>query len=198
MNMKKTLALGTLLIALFLSACGFALPASRVPAASDAPEKQGTPSVTAPSAQPEITAPPAAETPAPQTPGQDREASPALFTGVMGTEFLVPEGFLQLDESPSIGYQYTFWHPEQEVRIVVYEIAPGSIPEGAYETDCSIASRNPEVTYFHGYTDNGEQIFYSKESLTDRGLKTFWITYPTAGREFGDQITVEFEKNCRF
>ncbi len=97
----------------------------------------------------------------------------------MGSEFMIPEGFIQLDESPSIGYQYTFWHPDQEIRIVVYEIAPGTIPEGAYN-------------------NNGEEIFYSKESSTDNGLKTFWITYPTAKREYGDSITAEFEKHFRF
>ena len=138
---------------------------------------------------------------------QDRESASGPFEGVMGTEFVVPEGFVQLDESPSIGYQYTFWHPDHEIRIVVYEIAPGYIPEGAYETDYQIASKNPDVTYFNrgenwfvqsGYNNNGEEVFYSKESSTDSGLKTFWITYPTAKREFGDTITAEFEKNCRF
>ena len=126
---------------------------------------------------------------------------------MVGTEFTVPDGFIQLDESPNIGYQYTFWHPDYEIRIVVYEIASGYIPEGAYETDFNIAKKNPDVTYFNngenwfvqsGYNNNGEEIFYSKECSTDRGLKTFWITYPTAKREFGDPITADFEKNCRF
>ena len=141
--------------------------------------------------------------------GEVREQQPSVgwFTGVQGTEFIVPDGFVRLDESPSIGYQYTFWHPDYEIRIVVYEIAPGDIPEGAYETDCSIASRNPDVTYFDqggnwfvqsGYNNNGEEIFYSKETMTDSGLKTLWITYPTAKREFGDPIAAGFEKNCRF
>ena len=49
-----------------------------------------------------------------------------------------------------------------------------------------------------GYNNNGEEIFYSKESSTDNGLKTFWITYPTAKREYGDSITAEFEKHFRF
>ena len=119
----------------------------------------------------------------------------------------MPEGFIQLDESPNIGYQYTFWHPEHEIRIVVNEITPGSIPEDAYETDCNIAANNPDVTYFNkgenwfvqsGYNNNGDEIFYSKESSTDTGLKSFWITYPTAKREFGDPISAEFEKNCHF
>ena len=138
--------------------------------------------------------------------GKQQSAS-GSFTGVMGTEFVVPDGFIQLYESPNIGYQYTFWHPDYEIRIVVYEIAPGYIPEGAYETDYNIAKNNPDVTYFtngekwfvqSGYNNNGEEIFYSKESSTDNGLKTFWISYPTAKREFGDRISVEFEKNCRF
>ncbi len=141
--------------------------------------------------------------------GEDhyQQSASGSFTGVQGTEFIVPDGFIQLDESPNIGYQYTFWHPDYEIRIVVYEIAPGYIPEGAYETDYSIASKNPDVTYFNhggnwfvqsGYNNNGEEIFYSKECTTDSGLKTFWITYPTSNREFGDQIAVDFEKNCRF
>ena len=138
---------------------------------------------------------------------QEQQSVPGTFTGVQGTEFVVPDGFIQLDESPNIGYQYTFWHPDYETRIVVYEIAPGYIPEGAYETDYNIASKNPDVTYFNhgdnwfvqsGYNNNGEEIFYSKESTTDRGLKTFWITYPTAKREYGDSITAEFEKHFRF
>ena len=112
-----------------------------------------------------------------------------------------------MDESSNIGYQYTFWHPEHEIRIVVNEIAPGYIPEGAYETDYAIAEKDPDVTYFNhgengfvqsGYHENGEEIFYSKECSSEKGLKTFWITYPTAKREFGDPISVEFEKNCRF
>lgn len=138
---------------------------------------------------------------------RSQQSASGSFTGVQGTEFVVPDGFVQLEERPNIGYQYTFWHPDYEIRIVVYEIAPGSVPEGAYETDYRIASSNPDVTYFHhgenwfvqsGYNQNGEEIFYSKECSTDRGLKTFWITYPTAGREFGDPIAAEFEKNCRF
>ena len=142
-----------------------------------------------------------------QQAGQNPNAAPARFVGVMGSEFMIPDGFIQLDESPSIGYQYTFWHPDHEIRIVVYEIAPGHIPEGAYETDYSIARRNPDVTYFNqgdnwfvqsGYTHDGEEIFYSKESSGSNGLKTFWITYPTAKREFGDSVTAEFEKHFRF
>ena len=142
-----------------------------------------------------------------QTSSPGQESVSGQFTGVVGTEFTVPEGFIQLDESPNIGYQYTFWHPDYEIRIVVYEIAPGYIPEGAYETDFNITKKNPDVTYFNngenwfvqsGYNNNGEEIFYSKECSTDRGLKTFWITYPTAKREYGDPITAEFEKNCRF
>ena len=90
---------------------------------------------------------------------------------------------------------------------MVYEIAPGYIPEGAYETDYNIAKNNPDVTYFtygekwfvqSGYNNEGEEIFYSKESSTDNGLKTFWISYPTAKREFGDRISAEFEKNFLF
>ena len=139
--------------------------------------------------------------------GENRQSASGSFTGVQGTEFVIPDGFVQLDERPNIGYQYTFWHPDYEIRIVVYEIAPGYVPEGAYETDYNIASKNPDVTYFNhgenwfvqsGYNNNGAEIFYSKECSTDRGLKTFWITYPTAGRECGDPIAAEFEKNCRF
>ena len=177
---------------------------------------------------PENTVPPTVEPPAPemeppvqetdppvpsaeampvQPSGQTQQAASGKFTGVQGTEFTVPEGFIQLDETPSIGYQYTFWHPDYEIRIVVYEIAPGNIPEGAYETDYNIAKNNPDVTYFNhgenwfvqsGYNNNGEEIFYSKERSTDSGLKTFWISYPTAKREYGDLIAAEFEKNCRF
>ena len=164
------------------------------------------------SGEPEETAAPAAEEPGPVeiAPGAadlDQQNSSGSFTGVAGTAFFVPEGFIQLDESPNIGYQYTFWHPEHEIRIVVNEITPGSIPEDAYETDCNIAANNPDVTYFNkgenwfvqsGYNNNGDEIFYSKESSTDTGLKSFWITYPTAKREFGDPISAEFEKNCHF
>ncbi len=150
---------------------------------------------------------PAAELTPAQPSAQAQESAAGWFTGVAGSRFLVPEGFIRLDESPSIGYQYTFWHPDHEVRIVVYEIAPGYIPEGAYETDFQIAKSNPDVTYFDkgeswfvqsGYNNGGEEIFYSKESMTESGLKTFWISYPTAKREFGDAITAEFEKNFSF
>ena len=170
--------------------------AASEPAVTAEPAASPEPVVTT---EPAVTAEPAAS---PVT-----EAVNERFTGVMGSEFTVPEGFIQLDESPSIGYQYTFWHPDYEIRIVVYEIAPGYIPEGAYETDYNIARNNPDVTYFNkgenwfvqsGYDKNGEEIFYSKESSTDNGLKTFWISYPTAKREFGDSITTEFEANFRF
>ena len=163
-------------------------------------EEHETPITSVPSAPSENTAPV-------PTSGSDNGSSSERFTGVMGTEFVVPEDFIQLYESPSIGYQYTFWHPDYEIRIVVYEIAPGYIPEGAYETDYSFAKNNPDVTYFNqgenwfvqsGYNNNGEEIFYSKECSTDNGLKTFWITYPTAKREFGDRITAEFEANFSF
>ena len=177
-------------------------PENTVPPTVDTPMPEMDPPVL----EPEPPAPSVEAMPV-QPSGQTQQAASGKFTGVQGTEFTVPEGFIQLDESPSIGYQYTFWHPDYEIRIVVYEIAPGNIPEGAYETDYNIAKKNPDVTYFNngenwfvqsGYNNNGEEIFYSKESSTDSGLKTFWITYPTARREFGDLIATDFEKNCRF
>ena len=184
-------------------------PENIVPPTVDTPMPETEPPVLVTETPVLVTEPPApsVELMPVQPSGQTQPAASGKFTGVQGTEFTVPEGFIQLDETPSIGYQYTFWHPDYEIRIVVYEIAPGSIPEGAYETDYNIARNNPDVTYFNhgekwfvqsGYNNNGEEIFYSKESSTDSGLKTFWISYPTAKREFGDQITAEFEKSCRF
>ena len=166
------------------------------------PQKEATPQVQEP-APPA----PAAEAPSAQAPVQAQPSASEPFTGVMGTVFVVPDGFIQLDENPNIGYQYTFWHPDYEVRIEVSEIAPGYLPEGAWETDRSNASNDPDVTYFKegndwfvesGYHNNGDEIFYVKEGSADGGLKSFRITYPTAKREFGDAITAEFEQSCRF
>ena len=149
---------------------------------------------------------PAVETPPVQEAGQNQESASGQFTGVMGTEFVVPDGFVQVDQIPNIGYQYTFWHPDYEIRIEVAEIAPGYLPEHALETDYDTASGNPNVTYLNkgenwfvqsGY-NHEDEIFYIKESSVDGELKSFTITYPTAKREFGDSITAEFEKNCRF
>ena len=179
------------------------VPAAQTAAPVSAPP---APAVT-PDTQVTVQPAPAASSAPVQTSAANQGAAGERFTGVMGSEFLVPEGFIQLDESPNIGYQYTFWHPEHEIRIVVYEIAPGYIPEGAYETDYQIAKSNPDVTYFNegknwfvqsGYNNNGEEIFYSKESTTDSGLKTFWISYPTAKREFGDAVTAAFEAGFSF
>lgn len=178
------------------------VPAAQTAAPVSAPP---APAVT-PDTQVTVQPAPAASSAPVQTSAANQGAAGERFTGVMGSEFLVPEGFIQLDESPNIGYQYTFWHPEHEIRIVVYEIAPGYIPEGAYETDYQIAKSNPDVTYFNegknwfvqsGY-NNGEEIFYSKESTTDSGLKTFWISYPTAKREYGDAVTAAFETGFSF
>ena len=179
------------------------VPAAQTAAPVSAPP---APAVT-PDTQVTVQPAPAASSAPVQTPAANQGAAGERFTGVMGSEFLVPEGFIQLDESPNIGYQYTFWHPEHEIRIVVYEIAPGYIPEGAYETDYQIAKSNPDVTYFNegknwfvqsGYNNNGEEIFYSKESTTDSGLKTFWISYPTTKREYGDAVTAAFEAGFSF
>lgn len=179
-----------------------------VPAAQTAAPVSAPPApVVTPDTQVTVQPAPAASSAPVQTPAANQGAAGERFTGVMGSEFLVPEGFIQLDESPNIGYQYTFWHPEHEIRIVVYEIAPGYIPEGAYETDYQIAKSNPDVTYFNegknwfvqsGYNNNGEEIFYSKESTSDSGLKTFWISYPTAKREYGDAVTAAFEADFSF
>ena len=220
-QIKSLLGTGCLLTLFCLTACGVSSPGGNPATVPDTPAETMAQVTVTPSAPPDTPLPQGVETAAQETElpasaeeaapvqpsGQNQQSASGSFTGVMGTEFIVPEGFIQLDESPNIGYQYTFWHPEYEIRIVVYEIAPGYIPEGAYETDRSIATRNPDVTYFNegekwfvqsGYNNNGEEIFYSKESATDNGLKTFWITYPTAKREAGDAITAEFEKNCRF
>ena len=179
------------------------VPAAQAAAPVSAPP---SPAVT-PDTQVTVQPAPAASSAPVQTSAANQGAAGERFTGVMGSEFLVPEGFIQLDESPNIGYQYTFWHPEHEIRIVVYEIAPGYIPEGAYETDYQIAKSNPDVTYFNegknwfvqsGYNNNVEEIFYSKESTTDSGLKTFWISYPTAKREYGDAVTAAFEADFSF
>ena len=214
--MKHVIITGSIFALLFLTACGVSLSGGKQTAVPDAPEETAVPIMADPSAPPVDSAPTDAETAASETAAnestdsisdQNPQSASGRFTGVQGTEFIVPEGFVQLDESPNIGYQYTFWHPDYEIRIAVYEIAPGYIPEGAYETDYNIASNNPDVTYFSkgegwfvqsGYQHNGEEFFYSKESSTDRGLKTIWITYPTAKREFGDQIAADFEKNCHF
>lgn len=179
------------------------VPAAQTAAPVSAPP---APAVT-PDTQVTVQPAPAASSAPVQTSAANQGAAGERFTGVMGSEFLVPEGFIQLDESPNIGYQYTFWHPEHEIRIVVYEIAPGYIPEGAYETDYQIAKSNPDVTYFNegknwfvqsGYNNNEEEIFYSKESTSDSGLKTFWISYPTAKREYGDAVTAAFEAGFSF
>ncbi len=195
--MKRFFIAVCLFSLLFLTACGSTSRGENPAAVSGEPEETAAPAVEEPGSV-EI---------APGAADLDQQNSSGSFTGVAGTAFFVPEGFIQLDESPNIGYQYTFWHPEHEIRIVVNEITPGSIPEDAYETDCNIAANNPDVTYFNkgenwfvqsGYNNNGDEIFYSKESSTDTGLKSFWITYPTAKREFGDPISAEFEKNCHF
>jgi len=216
-HMKRLFVISCLFTLLFLTACGTASHGKAPSAASNEPEETATPAVTEPSAPQENAVAQDSEPAVKEEPGPDGNAAgeqnqtpqsaSGSFTGAAGTVFVVPDGFIQLDESPSIGYQYTFWHPDYEIRIAVCEIAPGAIPEGAYETDCSIAANNSDVTYFKngdnwfvqsGYNNNGEEIFYSKETLTDTGLKTFWITYPTAKREFGDAISAEFEKNCQF
>ncbi len=190
-NLRVSIALLLLTITIMLVGCG---TKKSIETTSD-PVATATPVLTAAPDKPV------------QAPVQNQGSTSERFTGVMGTTFVVPEGFIQLDENPSIGYQYTFWHADYEVRIVVYEIAPGNIPVGAYDTDYNIAKNNPDVTYFNngenwfvqsGYNNNGAEIFYSKESNTDSGLKTFWITYPTANREFGDRITAEFEAGLSF
>ena len=210
--MKRFIAIGCLFTLLFLSACGVNSQGENQTTAPPQPVETSAPTVVEPSAtsdkgsetDPKETV---SDDSTPSSSNQEQQSASGSFTGVMGTEFIVPDGFIQLYESPNIGYQYTFWHPDYEIRIVVYEIAPGYIPEGAYETDYNIAKNNPDVTYFtygdnwfvqSGYNNNGEEIFYSKESSTDNGLKTFLISYPTAKREFGDRISAEFEKNCRF
>ena len=190
-NLRISIISLSLAITIMLVGCGRnkSVETTPAPVATDAPVLTDAPDVPA------------------QDPVQNQSSASERFKGVMGTAFVVPEGFIQLDEKPSIGYQYTFWHPDYEVRIVVYEIAPGYIPEGAYDTDFNIAKNNPDVTYFNngekwfvqsGFNNNGAEIFYSKESNTDSGLKTFWITYPTANREFGDRITSEFEASLSF
>lgn len=210
--MKRFVAIGCLFTLLFLSACGVNSQGENPTTVPPQPVETPAPTVVEPSAtsnkesetDPEETV---SDDSTPSLSNQEQQSASGSFTGVMGTEFVVPDGFIQLYESPNIGYQYTFWHPDYEIRIVVYEIAPGYIPEGAYETDYNIAKKNPDVTYFtngdnwfvqSGYNNDGEEIFYSKESSTDNGLKTFWISYPTAKREFGDRISAEFEKNCLF
>ena len=210
--MKRFVAIGCLFTLLFLSACGVNSQGENQTTAPPQPVETSAPTVVEPSAtsdkgsetDPKETV---SDDSTPSLSNQEQQSASGSFTGVMGTEFVVPDGFIQLYESPNIGYQYTFWHPDYEIRIVVYEIAPGYIPEGAYETDYNIAKKNPDVTYFtngvnwfvqSGYNNDGEEIFYSKESSTDNGLKTFWISYPTAKREFGDRISAEFEKNFLF
>ena len=213
--MNKYLALGCLVIMLCLSACGSGLAGNSSTAAPEVTEKTEVPVVTESTAPPEnsvqaaveTAAPaPAVETPPVQEAGQNQESASGQFTGVMGTEFVIPDGFVQIDQIPNIGYQYTFWHPDYEIRIEVAEIAPGYLPEHALETDYDTASGNPNVTYLNkgenwfvqsGY-NHEDEIFYIKESSVDGELKSFTITYPTAKREFGDSITAEFEKNCRF
>ena len=214
--MNRFIAIACLFTLLFLPACGVNSQGENPTTAPPQPVEIPAPTAVGPSATPDKAMTQESETDpvetvsndsAPSVLNQEQQSASGSFTGVMGTEFIVPDGFIQLYESPNIGYQYTFWHPDYEIRIVVYEIAPGYIPEGAYETDYNIAKKNPDVTYFtdgdnwfvqSGYNNNGEEIFYSKESSTDSGLKTLWITYPTDKREFGDLITAEFEKNLHF
>ncbi|MCR5090022.1 MAG: hypothetical protein K6C08_11000 [Oscillospiraceae bacterium] len=215
-HLKRFFLVGCLFAVFCLPACGTASPKETATPVPETPAESTAVVTIEPSVSPDLSVSQTEQTAAPEANPESissgalneaRQSAAGAFTGVMGTEFVVPEGFVQLDESPSVGYQYTFWHPAHEIRIVVSEIAAGSIPEEAFETDCDLAANNPEVTYFNkgenwfvqsGYHNNGEEIFYSKESSGENGLKSFLITYPTAGREFGDSVSADFEKNCHF
>ena len=141
--MKRFIAIGCLFTLLFLSACGVNSQGENPTTAPPQPVGTPAPTKVEPSATPYKDITQESETAreetvsddsTPSVSNQEQQSASGSFTGVMGTEFVVPDGFIQLYESPNIGYQYTFWHPDYEIRIVVYEIAPGYIPEGAYET----------------------------------------------------------------
>ncbi len=64
----------------------------------------------------------------------------------------------------------------------IHEIAPGYIPEGAYETDCNNARKNSDVTYFNkgenwfvqsGYNNNGEEIFLLQGVFNRKRIEDF-------------------------
>ena len=114
----------------------------------------------------ETSAPPEQE-PELQPPAEESPAA-GSFEGVMGSRFVVPEGFVQISVRPAMGYLYSFYREDLDMNLSVWECSQVFVPTTA-EEDCNALCDSPdvEVTYatqkgnkyvVSGY--QGEDIFY--------------------------------------
>ena len=95
-QLKCFLAAGCLFALLFLTACGGSSGEGNPPAVSGKPEETPAASLTEPSAAPDSAAAQEAVTAADDgtqsAADPEQQSASGMFTGVAGTEFLVPEG----------------------------------------------------------------------------------------------------------
>lgn len=118
-------------------------------------------------AHPEATDPAPEPEPEPQPPAEEPPAAGA-FEGVMGSRFVVPEGFVQNSVRPAMGYLYSFCREDLDMELSVWECSQASVPTTAEEDYNALCdSSDVEVTYatqkgnqyvVSGY--QGDEIFY--------------------------------------
>lgn len=109
----------------------------------------------------------APEASTPQPPAGESSAA-GSFEGVMGSRFVVPEGFVQRSVRPAMGYLYSFYREDLDMELSVWECSQISVPTTAEEDYNALCdSPDVEVTYatqkgnkyvVSGY--QGEDIFY--------------------------------------
>lgn len=136
---------------------------------------------------------------------------PGWFEGVMGSQFYVPEGFVQQDFTPALGYYYSFKNDELGMSISVHEMTFEmlGIDSSAMVDEYTSREADDSVTYatsgnnfyvVSGYYDpeRDATIYYSRVDYNDMFRYEVEFLYPNTWAEEGEEILLEFLKNYSF
>lgn len=140
-----------------------------------------------------------AGTPAPAT--DSAPASTATsFSGVMGSRFMVPAGFVQEDIQAAQGYLYSFFNANLDMTISVSEQTLLSLPATPEEDYARyVASYGDNITYsfqgegryvLSGYS--GDNIFYRAVFYDEALSFEVYFLYPRSAASACDPIVEEF------
>lgn len=133
---------------------------------------------------------------------------PGWFEGVMGSKFYVPEGFVQQDFTPALGYYYSFKNDELNMSISVHELTFEmlGIDSSAMVDEYTSREADDSVTYaasgddfyvVSGYygPEGDATIYYSRVDYDDTFRYEVEFLYPNSQAKEGEEILLEFLKN---
>lgn len=135
----------------------------------------------------------------------DSFCGPGWFYGVMGSQFYVPDGFIQQDAIPALGQYYVFENAELDMSISVQEATYATFGFDSSEMADEYTSRKSgdSVTYaasgdnfyvvsgIYG-SDSSATIYYNRVDYDEDFRYEVEFLYPASQAEECEEILLEF------